>query len=120
VWETHVVAQVVRHYFNMGVRPPLWFWRTEAGDEVDLLIERGARFVAIEAKLTENPTHRAAKGIDKLESFYGASSVERGYIACRTAHNFPLADDGRVMAVSVSGLLAQLGGSRSGGEKETC
>ena len=97
LWETHVVMQVVRHYFSQGRQLPLWYWRTVHGAEVDLLIEKGGRFVAIEAKATENPDEKALKGIQALQKFYGHQSLISGYVASRTPYAYPIS--GTVKAV---------------------
>lgn len=97
LWETHVVMQVVKHYFSIGRNLPLWFWRTVHGSEVDLLIEQGGRFVAIEAKFSETPDGSSLKGIKALQNFYGGESVLSGYIACGTGNPYPLED--RIRAV---------------------
>ena len=93
LWETHVVMQVFKHYFSEAKKPPLWFWRTSQGAEVDLLIERGGQFIAIEAKFAEMPDKSATKGIRSLKNFYGAQSVIKGYIASRSDRQFPLTEN---------------------------
>jgi predicted AAA+ superfamily ATPase len=90
IWETHVIMQVVKHYFSQGKALPLWFWRTVYGSEVDLLIERGGRFIAIEAKFTETPDSSSLKGIRDLEKFYGSESIISGLVASRTGNPYPL------------------------------
>lgn len=92
LWETHVVMQVVKHFASKGKNIPLWFWRTGQGAEVDLLIEHGGRFVAIEAKFAEAPDATALKGMDALRKFYGESCFLAGYIASRTRRAYPLSD----------------------------
>ena len=92
IWETHVVMQVVKHYHASGKRVPLWFWRTVHGAEVDLIVERGGRFVAIESRFAENPDRASLKGILALQKFYGEDFFDKGLIACRTPHPFPLAE----------------------------
>lgn len=92
LWETYVVMQVVRHYFSEGRQPPLWYWRTVHGAEVDLLIEKGGEFIAIEVKTTENPDKKDLKGIQALQQFYGDQSLTAGYIASRTSHEHSLSD----------------------------
>jgi predicted AAA+ superfamily ATPase len=88
IWETHVIMQVVRHYASQGKSVPLWFWRTAYGAEVDLLIERGGRFAAIEAKFSEKPQPSDLKGFENLKNFYGKESLISGWIACRTPRTY--------------------------------
>lgn len=92
LWETHVIMQVVKHYASKGRNVPLWFWRTGQGAEVDLLIEHGGRFVAIEAKFSEVPDPAALKGMDALRKFYGEKCLLAGYIASRTRRSYPLSE----------------------------
>ena len=80
-------------YHSSGKRVPLWFWRTLYGAEVDLLVERGGKFIAIESKFAENPDHSSLKGVMALKEFYGDDFFDKGLIACRTPHPFPLAED---------------------------
>jgi uncharacterized protein len=93
LWETHVIMETVRHFAAQGKRKPLWFWRTVQGAEVDLLIEQGGQFVAIETKLAEHPGNDAAKGFKALKSLYGEKSLIRGYVACRTPQPYPLTEE---------------------------
>jgi predicted AAA+ superfamily ATPase len=85
LWETHVFNQILRHYAFRGERPPLWYWRTPYGHEVDIVIEEGGgRLLAVECKLSENPSHRDSAGIRALRQFYGSTNVPKAFIACRT------------------------------------
>ncbi|MBP7530080.1 MAG: ATP-binding protein [Syntrophorhabdaceae bacterium] len=90
LWETHVVMQVVKHYYALGKSAPLWFWRTIPGDEVDLLIEQGGRFVAVECKYAENVSERDLKGLRALKKEYGETSLIAGYVASRSGRSYPL------------------------------
>ena len=44
-------------------RARLYFWRTQAGAEVDFVVEHGRRLLAIEAKLTDQPGYRHTAGL---------------------------------------------------------
>ncbi len=60
------------------------YWRTKDGEEVDFLIERGSRFIAIESKLSEQPQRRDIKGISDLKKYYGEAALIRGVIMCKS------------------------------------
>lgn len=100
LWETHVVMQVVKHFYSQGKAVPIWFWRTSVGEEVDLLIERGGRFIAIECKYAEQVDQSSLKGISSLIKSYGERNIIAGYIASRTTHPYRLTD--KVTVVSGS------------------
>mgnify|MGYP006293627549 FL=1 len=53
VFECFVMAELVKAYAHRGRRPSLFFWRDSSGHEIDFLVERGPRFLAIEAKAGE-------------------------------------------------------------------
>lgn len=54
IWENFVVAQIRARLLDMARAPAIWFWRTAAGDDVDLLVETGPeRFAAFECKTAE-------------------------------------------------------------------
>lgn len=50
IFETWVVSEVLKNYYNRGAEPDIYFWRDSAGHEIDLLIDRGAKQIPIEVK----------------------------------------------------------------------
>jgi hypothetical protein len=84
LWETYAYSQIQRHLLSQGINnPPLYYWRTKDGREVDFIIEKGGQFIAIEAKLTGAPTPDAAKGFNYFRDYYGENAVLKEYVLCR-------------------------------------
>lgn len=79
ILETAVVSEVVRTLTHLGGEPQVYFWRTAAGEEVDLLVDTGAGVVPVEAKLSTTPNRNMAKGIDALKAVFGDEAA-RGYV----------------------------------------
>jgi len=50
IFETWVVSEAMKNYYNRGAKPDIYFWRDSAGHEIDLLIDRGAKQIPIEVK----------------------------------------------------------------------
>ena len=50
-WEGFVIEEIIRKTNNRN----LYFWRTQAGAELDLLLPNGGRKIGIEVKCTETP-----------------------------------------------------------------
>jgi len=48
--ENLVVSEALKHFENKGIHAPLMFFRDQTGNEIDLLIPRGARHQAVEIK----------------------------------------------------------------------
>jgi len=77
--ENMVLSEIVKQYMHRGERPPVWFWRTAAGSEVDLLIESGGRLYPIEIKLSSTPKPAYARGIHEFTQLFGNRAAP-GYV----------------------------------------
>lgn len=104
VWENAVVAEIRKSFLVRGLRPPLWFWRTSNGDEIDVLIELAPeRFVVIECKAASQVDASVIRAIRPLQAEYGAASVAKAFVVCRTERAYPLAEEGAIEAVPLAG-----------------
>jgi len=97
-WEGFVVEQVA------AALPPdaqLGFYRTAAGTELDLVIERGSRRVGVEIKFSSAP--KPTKGFwQALQDL----QVDRAYVVAPVLRRYPLAERVEVIPVAeVAGLL---------------
>ncbi len=91
LWETYAFSQIQRHLLSRGINnPPLYYWRTKDGREVDFIIEKGGQFIALEAKLTGAPTPDAAKGFNYFRNYYGENSVLKQYVVCRVKKDYSI------------------------------
>lgn len=77
--ETYVVSEIIKSYYNSGVRPNLYYYRDIDKKEIDLIIEKGDKLYPIEIKKAKNPQH-ADKNFDVLNVF--KKSIQRGLIIC--------------------------------------
>ncbi len=103
VWETYAFNQVFRSLLKREpVSPPLWFWRTRDGHEVDFIIERGGVFTAIEAKMKELPDAGDIAALDRFASIVGEKAFRKGYVLCPAKGPFPVS--GKVEAHDGVGL----------------
>lgn len=104
IWENLVVAELHKLFWLHGRRPPLWFWRTTTGDEIDVLVELAPeRFVAIECKTAAQVDLSALKTLRSLRGEYGADCVAQAFVVCRTDRPYPLEKNGAVEAVPLAG-----------------
>ena len=65
VFETFVVAELVKRRLNAGERPVLSFWRDSNGNEVDLLEEQGLRLMPVEIKSGQTLNRDFFKGLER-------------------------------------------------------
>lgn len=75
-WEGFVIEDVLRRERVAHPTSQPWFWRTAAGGEIDLVLERGSVRIAVEIK-TSRPHGRAVRTLAEAMTDAGA---ERGWI----------------------------------------
>ena len=61
--ETAVLSEITKALTHRGVDPRLYYWRTSAGSEVDILMETGEKLVPIDVKLSATPRPSMAASI---------------------------------------------------------
>ena len=104
IWENLVVAETRKLFLSAGQRPPLWYWRTSEGHEVDLLVECAPEiFVTVECKTAARVTASDCAHLKTLRAEYGPASVRKAYVACRSEHAYPLDEGGLCEAVPLAG-----------------
>jgi predicted AAA+ superfamily ATPase len=53
LFENFIITELIKRYYNRGIRPNIYFWRESNGIEVDCLIEHGNEIFPIEIKSTQ-------------------------------------------------------------------
>jgi len=66
IFETAVVSEIFKTLLHRGIEPRIYFWRTAAGSEVDILVETDGKLVPIEVKATSTPRPKMAESIRAL------------------------------------------------------
>ncbi len=90
LFEGLVVAEMVKAFANRGRRPPLHFWRSQDGLEVDLLIDLGGKVVPVEIKLTSTPRAGHVRPMERFLGLAGADVADTGVVVCRVDERRPL------------------------------
>ncbi len=90
LFETAVLCDTVKTLVNRGDEPRVWFWRTSAGREVDMVLETGAGLIPAEIKMSATPRPSMADGIVAFRSDYG-KRVGPGFVVHTGEVFFPVA-----------------------------
>ena len=85
-FETYVVSEIVKSFYNAGVRPDLYYYRDVDRKEIDLLMTEGDRMYPIEIKKAKIPSH-AEKNFTALKKF--GMEIQPGIILCMTEEMMP-------------------------------
>ena len=65
IFETMIVSEWMKRYFNRGEKPPLYFWRDSNGNEVDLIVDSGNELTPVEIKSGQTVNRDFFKGLEK-------------------------------------------------------
>ena len=79
IMETAVLSEIVKSATHRGQTPQVYFWRTRAGTEVDIVVESNRKLVPIEVKLSATPRPGMAGSIRVFQKDLDPDSV-RGYV----------------------------------------
>jgi predicted AAA+ superfamily ATPase len=74
IFETAVLLEIVKAFVNRGEEPRIYFWRTSAGVEVDLVVEAEGQLIPIEVKLSATPRPAMAISIRTFQEDLGAKA----------------------------------------------
>jgi uncharacterized protein len=101
IMETAVVSEVYKAITHRGVEPQIYFWRTVAGTEVDLVVEYKTKLVPIEVKLSATPRPAMGDAIRTFRNDLGDKALP-GYVVHPGDVRIPLGPG--VTALPFSGL----------------
>lgn len=75
IMETAVLSEIVRTLTHRGIEPQVYFWRTTAGTEVDLIVDTGRGLVPIEVKLSATPRPAMASSVRRFQRDMKAAAL---------------------------------------------
>ena len=79
IMETAVLSEIVKCATHRGLAPRVFFWRTRAGTEVDIVVESNRKLVPIEVKLSATPRPGMATSIRTIQKDLGPEAMP-GYV----------------------------------------
>ncbi len=79
IMETAVLSEIIKALVYRGIDPQVYFWRTIAGTEVDIVVDIGGKLVPIEVKVSATPRPTMASAIKTLQKDLGEKSMP-GYV----------------------------------------
>jgi predicted AAA+ superfamily ATPase len=71
LFETWLVADLLKSRFNMGLASNLYFWRNRSGLEIDVLAERGESLIAVEAKSGQTISGDYFRSLERWQDLSG-------------------------------------------------
>jgi predicted AAA+ superfamily ATPase len=79
IFETAVLSEIVKTIIHRGEDPQVFFWRTAAGSEVDIVVAAGQKLIPLEVKLSATPRPAMATQIKTFQKDLGDRAAP-GYV----------------------------------------
>ena len=87
-FETYVVSEVIKSYYNAGKRPPVFYYRDTDQKEIDLIIETNNTLYPFEIKKTASPDRKAIRHFEILQRTN--KNIGPGGVICLADGLYPL------------------------------
>jgi predicted AAA+ superfamily ATPase len=71
IFETFVISELFKNYYNHGLEPDVFFWRDSVGHEVDVIIDLGQKQIPIEIKSGQTIVDESFAGLDYWRTLPG-------------------------------------------------
>lgn len=77
-FETFVVSEIIKSFYNKGIEPPIYFYRDTNQKEIDLLIEYDRTLYPVEIKTSASPDKKMVKSFGILKDNLPESEIKIG------------------------------------------
>ena len=79
LFESFVIAELMKDRFNQGLQSNCYFWRDQFGHEIDCVLEQGEKLIPIEIKSSKTIVSDYFKGIQYWTTLAGMPA-DQGYV----------------------------------------
>jgi predicted AAA+ superfamily ATPase len=80
LYENLVILEFLKGHYNRGLRPDLYFYRDNRGNEVDLIMKKGGKLIPFEIKSASTFNPSFLQGIERFKAAAGAHLVTGGMV----------------------------------------
>ena len=87
-FETYAVSEIIKSYYNVGKRPPVFYYRDTDQKEIDLILEADNILYPFEIKKSAAPDRSATKHFETLRR--AKKEIGPGGVICLTDSVYPL------------------------------
>ena len=87
-FETYAVSEIIKSYYNIGKRPPIFYYRDTDQKEIDVILEANNTLYPFEIKKSASPGKNAIRHFNTLHKT--KKDVGTGGIICMTDSVYPI------------------------------
>ncbi len=88
-FEEFIIIETLKILQNNGINADLFFWRSQDGMEIDLILETNGTYHAIEIKKTQTPTQHHAESLEKYHLLM-KEKAGQSFVVCHITESKPL------------------------------
>ena len=74
LFESFIISELMKIRLNKGLPSHLFFWRSNAGDEIDVIIEYDQTLIPVEIKAGQTVSQDFFKGLVKWQNIAGGAA----------------------------------------------
>ena len=100
IFETFVVNEIIKSYYNKGKKPNIYFFRNKDAQEVDLIIYQDGKIYPVEIKKTSSPNIKDIKNFKTLKTYFPTTEIAEGGIICTSEQLLPLGIGNKIIPVN--------------------
>ncbi len=82
LFEGLMVSEAWKCFLQAGLKTALYFWRSQSGLEIDLLIQARAKLWPVEIKLTATPSVHHVTSMNRFKEMVGPNKAGDGTLVC--------------------------------------
>ena len=91
IMEAVVLSEIVKAFTHRGMEPPVYFWRTSTGTEVDIVVDTAGKLIPIEVKVAATPRPAMASSIRAFREVFRDKALP-GYVVHAGDIRLPLGE----------------------------
>lgn len=80
LYENLVILEILKAHYNRGLRPDLYFYRDNHGNEVDLILKKRGKLIPVEIKSASTFNQSFLQGIERFRAAAGTHGVTGGMV----------------------------------------
>lgn len=100
IFETFVVSEIIKSYYNAGKEPNLYFFRNGDGQEIDLIFYENGKIYPVEIKKTSSPNVKDIKSFKTLSTYFPSVEIGEGGVVCTAESVLPLGQGNKIIPIN--------------------
>jgi predicted AAA+ superfamily ATPase len=90
LFENHILQETIKSFYNEGLKPNIYYFRTSNGFEIDLIIEQNNELYPIELKFTKSPKISMTKPLNSFQALFPELNIQKGTIVSLSEESYAL------------------------------